>query len=77
MGPTRRASNQTAGKGGLISEKYFQILLNHYPQLFNVNLAKMKKLEDKDCDFVLRGHTLITLAHRGTYLVCKMLTTVL
>ena len=24
-----------------------------------------------------RGHTLITLAHRGTYLVCKMLTTVL
>ena len=25
----------------------------------------------------IRGHTLITLAHRGTYLVCKMLTTVL
>ena len=24
-----------------------------------------------------RGHTLITLAHKGTYLVCKMLTTVL
>ena len=53
MGSTRRFKNQTAGKGGLISEKYFQFLLNHYPQLFNVNLAKMKKLEDKDCDFVL------------------------
>ena len=26
---------------------------------------------------VIRGHTLITLAHKGTYLVCKMLTTVL
>ena len=25
----------------------------------------------------VRGHTLITLAHRGTYLVCKKLTTVL
>ena len=25
----------------------------------------------------VRGHTLITLAHEGTYLVCKMLTTVM
>ena len=28
-------------------------------------------------DFCLRGHTLITLANKGTYLVFKMLTTVL
>ena len=28
-------------------------------------------------DLFHMGHTLITLAHRGTYLVCKMLTTVL
>ena len=25
---------------------------------------------------IVWGHTLITLAHKGTYLVCKMLTTV-
>ena len=29
------------------------------------------------CDTCLGGHTLITLAHKCTYLVCKMLTTVL
>ena len=26
---------------------------------------------------IVRGHTLITLAHKGTYFVCKMLTTLL
>ena len=37
---------------------------------------------NENCDMTLkwlmiRGHTLITLAHRGTYLVCKMLTAIL
>ena len=47
MGSTRGSTNQTAGKGGLISENYFQSFLNHYPQLFNVKLAKMKNLKTK------------------------------
>ena len=53
MGPTRRSKNQTAGKGGLISEFFFQIFLNHYPQFFNVNLAKVKnlKIEIRDHPF--------------------------
>ena len=28
-------------------------------------------------EIMVRGHTLITLAHKGTYLVCEMLTAVL
>ena len=27
--------------------------------------------------YLIRDHTLITLAYKGTYLVCKMLTTIL
>ena len=36
----------------------------------NLEIATQKQI-------LLRGHTLITLALKGTYLVCKMLTTVL
>ena len=40
-------------------------------------VSKQFKIKYEFYEKMLRGHTLITLAHKGTYLVCKMLTTVL
>ena len=53
---------------------------SHRNEGLSVVVSSPEKNHNKNVSLLhcsLRGHTLITLAHRGTYLVCKMLTTVL
>ena len=59
------------------SKIYFEYLVDPFSVCNMKILIKLSLLQHGENFFPIRGHTLITLAHKGTHLVCKMLTTVL
>ena len=63
----QNSGDQKSGERKSFSHFSLTFLVNSHGHFFDSN----------EKSYTLRGHTLITLAHKGTYLVCKMLTTAL